>query len=340
MRILHIIDKLNTGGAEKVFIDITHLLAEKGVAVDALLFDATGDMTPQLDSRLKVHVLNRTNKYAVSKMWELHRICSGYDIVHAHMRHVYQYVRLVQFLFNGGYKLVIHDHYGIDKTIPLSLKYIFRPRYYIGVCTALTEWAKTDVGLNAGNVYLLRNTIIPKAIAGTSGSHTRKAMMVANISRVKNIEFAIRLFKKMDWELDIYGNSRDPVYYNELLQLIGDNNKIRIINNVTDFSGLYNRYSLAIHSSRSESGPLVLLEYLVQGLPFITYKTGEVAEVIYNDLPFLLMDSFDMEKWIVQVDKIMQAESLPVKMKEVFNRYFLPGKYVEECLQIYERISC
>lgn len=341
MRILQVIDKLDVGGAEKVFIDLTHLLIGHNIAVDAMLFDATGNMTAQLDKRVSVHVLNRTNKYSVAKMRMLHRICSEYDIVHVHMRHVYQYVRLVQYLFRGKYKVVVHDHYGIDKTIPLSFKYIFKPRHYIGVCRSLTDWAKTDVKLEPKNIHLLRNTIIPAShIRYTPKTNSWDTIMVANISRVKNIGFAIELFKRAGWELDIYGNSRDHVYYNELTTQIGDSSNIRIINDVTDFSKLYDRYALAIHSSVSESGPLVLLEYLANGIPFIAYKTGEVAEVIYNELPLLFMDSFDADEWIRRIGQIKQIEGLPDRMKEIFNKYFAPEKYVEACLRIYEKISC
>jgi glycosyltransferase involved in cell wall biosynthesis len=341
MKVLHVIDRLGVGGAEKVFLDITHLLAARNVAVDALLFDGSGELTDRLDKRVSLHVLNRVNKYSLAKLRQLHKLCSHYTIIHAHMRHVYQYVRLAQLLFRGKYQLLIHDHYGIDKNIPLSLKYVFKPRHYIGVCTSLVDWATSDVKVPSPNVYLLPNIIIPKSDGSyTSNKNTSRAIMVANVSRVKNIEFAIELVSRMDLQLDIYGNNRDESYYNELYQLIGSGAKTRVINDVSDFTHIYSRYDFAIHCSRSESGPLVLLEYLAAGIPFIAYKTGEVAEVIYSELPLLFVDSFDMDEWIRRIDVIKQMHDLPEKMRMVFSKHFSPEKYTEECLRIYERIGC
>lgn len=41
MRILHIITSLNTGGAEKLLVDMIPQLRDKGNLVDILLFDGT-----------------------------------------------------------------------------------------------------------------------------------------------------------------------------------------------------------------------------------------------------------------------------------------------------------
>ncbi|RYD59439.1 MAG: glycosyltransferase [Sphingobacteriales bacterium] len=341
MRVLHVIDKLDVGGAEKVFLDLTHLLANSTIEIGALLFDDSGALTSKMDARVTLYRLKRTNKYSLIKLLALHKISSKYDIVHAHMRHVYRYVRLAQLIFGGKYKLVLHDHYGIDQDIPTSVKGIFKPRYYIGVCTSLTDWAKSKLGIPSDNVYTLANTIIPTATSKyTSSSRSGNAIMVANISRVKNISFAIDLCGRTSRHLDIYGQSRDEAYRTELQRQIANNPKVRIIDDVTDFSGLYNRYDLAIHSSMSESGPLVLLEYLAAGIPFIAYKTGEVAATVYNDLPMLFMNSFNIDEWINKIEEIRVIEDLPEKMRMVFNKYFSTEKYTSECLRIYERIDC
>lgn len=343
MRVLHIIDKLTTGGAEQVFVDITYLLVQHGVAVDALLFDGSGNMMHKLDKRLKVHILHRDNKFSLRKMWELHKICSRYDIVHVHMRHCYQYVRLVQLMFFGRYKLIVHDHYGsyaVDTTVPTGFKGLFKPQYYIGVCLPLVEWAKASVGIDSDKAFLLRNIVLPKQPTAYPRRDAHRAMLVANISRIKHIDYAIGLAQKMKWQLDVYGNVRDEAYHRELTEQIGTDNTINIISNVTGFTELYGRYSMAIHSAKSESGPLVLMEYMAAGLPFIANKTGEVADVVAADLPVLFMDSFDMDKWEERINEIQRDSAMPEKMKAVFEKYFSADKYLEKCMEIYRKVSC
>ena len=57
-------------------------------------------------------------------------------------------------------------------------------------------------------------------------------------------------------------------------------NNISIIQNCYNIEDRLTHYQLALHSSKLEAGPLVLLEYLSQGVPFLSFKTGEVVDKI------------------------------------------------------------
>ena len=338
MKVLHAIDRLQAGGAEKMFVTLTSLLSAANVPVAALLFNSGYELDGELDKGVRLHVLNRRVRFNPVTLYKAHKICSEYDIVHAHLRHVYAYLRLGQLLFRGKYKLLIHDHGAVVQAIPSRLKGVFRPKYYIGVNNTQVIWAKTHLGVSEDKVFLLENTIIPVPPAGGVNSVAKKAMMIANIRRVKNIEFAIGLCQVMGWQLDIYGNVAEKDYHDELIQLIDNDPCIRIISGVTDFSGIYAQYSLAIHSSPAETGPLVLLEYLSAGLPFIAYKTGSAAEKISDFLPVMLMGDFEQSNWAQQIALILSDTKLPQKMKELFHKEFSPAKYIGQCLEIYKRI--
>lgn len=339
MKVLHAIDRLQAGGAEKMFVTLTSLLSAANIPVAALLFNSGYELDHKLDKGVRLRILNRQNRFNPVTLYKAHKICSEYDIVHAHLRHVYAYLRLAQWLFRGKYKLLIHDHGAVVQPIPCRLKGVFRPQYYIGVNNEQVIWAKTHLFVNEDKAFLLENTIIPvKPADGEVNRGTKKAMMIANIRRVKNIEFAIRLCQAMGWRLDIYGNIAEKDYYDELMQLINNNPRIRIISGISDFSGIYGHYNLAIHSSLAETGPLVLLEYLSAGLPFIAYKTGSAAEKISDFLPAMLMNDFDLNNWRQQVALILNDSMLPQKMRELFNQEFSPEKYIGQCLQIYKSI--
>jgi glycosyltransferase involved in cell wall biosynthesis len=337
MKVLQVIDRLNIGGAERVFVNLTKLLVGKGILVDALLFQSGYPLESEISRNSRVHILNRKNKYSLLKLYKAHRICSHYDIVHVHMRHCFAYIKLAQRLFGGRYKIILHDHYGdieIDKTILLRLK-VLKPEYYIGVSNTLLKWGIYDLKMQPSHAFLLGNTIQPQNGHYASARPAKKAILVSNLRPTKNIEFAIKLFKETGWELDIYGNKADEHYYQKLTELIGTTDKIRIISNVTDLSSVYDQYTIAIHCSRSETGPLVLLEYLAYGVPFIAYKTGEVAEIVSKELPQLFMDSFEPNEWKKRIEEIIEMKALPQKQKAIFNKYFSPDAYVQKCLEIY-----
>lgn len=343
MKVLQVIDRLNIGGAERVMLNISQLLAGEGVEVGVLLFNAGFPLDKCIDNRAKIYVLNRSNKYSLQKLKKANSICSGYDIVHVHMRHCYTYVRLAQLLFGGKYKIILHDHYGdieINKSIPTGWNTLFKPRYYIGVSNTLIDWAQHTLNVPANRTWLLANTVIPPINNVSIGNgNMNTILMVANIRQTKNIEFAVNLFKKLDYECTIYGNKTDEVYYSSIVQLIDGNPKIKIIQGISDVWREYNKYSMAVHCGVSETGPLVLLEYLAYGMPFIAYKTGEVAERIYKELPECFMDSFDTSGWVTRIHQIRQ-KNMGDKLKAVFRNHFSPEKYIKQCLEIYSDVSC
>lgn len=338
MRVLHVIDKLNTGGAEKLFVTITQLLASKGTDVAALLFNKGGHLDTQLNTTIKLHILNRQQKFSLAKLYQAHKICSTYDIVHAHLRHVHAYIRLAQWLFRGKYKLLLHDHAAITDEVPVRLKGILKPKYYIGVNTAQANWAMTSIGVEKGNLYLLENTATVSLNSTVAATGTKRAMIIANIRQVKNIEMAIALCKKMMRPLDIYGNIIEQEYFDELKMQIGNDDTIRIIQGVTDFSDIYHQYSIAIHCSHAETGPLVLIEYLAAGLPFIAYQSGSAADAIAQSLPQLFMNNHQIAEWEQCISEIMGDEQLPSKMKSLYRSQFNPEEYINKCLDIYQNV--
>lgn len=338
MKILQVIDRLDAGGAERIFVSMTHLLAEKDIPTGVLLFNDGSALDKELDQRVDVHLLNRNNKFNLFTLYKAHRICKEYHIVHAHLRHVHAYIRLAQLLFGGKYKLVLHDHAAITNDQPVRMRGIFKPRYYIGVNEEQTNWAINTIGIEPANVFLLENTVLAKQESLQVKQSRNKAIMIANIRQVKNIEFAISLCRHAGWNLDLYGNIIEQDYFNKLKGMAGNDGRINIITEVTDFSTLYGQYSLAIHCSPKETGPLVLIEYLAAGLPFIAYQTGSAADTIAAELPQLFMQHFEPSKWEQRIRGIITDTVLPDRMRVLYKKKFNPEDYINKCLQIYESV--
>jgi len=344
MKVLHVIDTLNIGGAERVFLDITSLLAEANIKVGALLYYNQGPWIEQLDKRVELNILNRKNKYSLKELYKTYKVCSRYDIIHAHMSYCYTYITLSRLLFGGKYKVIFHDHNGdhdaFGSEIGLGLKYMFRPHYYIGVSKKLEQWAVSDLKVPEKYAYTLINIIKPNSqIKYQPKPGLKKAFIVSNFRSTKNLEFGIELFDNLDWSLTMFGNCIEPTYYKEILQLAAKHPNITIREGVSDFTNVYNDFGLAIHCAKSESGPLVLLEYLAYGIPFVAYQTGEIADIVQRDLPECFLKTFNTNAWIQKITTIQNDEELPAKLKEVFSRHFSSKAYLKECLKIYEEIN-
>ncbi len=342
IKVLQVIDRLEVGGAERVFLDLVVLLRSEGVPVDVLTISGKGEWYKQIDNGCLHYFLNRTRKFSIVKLRECANICNRYDIVHVHMRYTYTYVRLVQILFRCKFKLVFQDHFGdIDKNqkVPIGLRLIFKPSYYIGVSESLEIWALKTLNLSRDRVWVLRNTIIPtKKVVLSHTIRENRIIMVSNIRRTKNIDFAIDLALRYNFSLDIYGNIVDWDYARNLQEKIKNSNNIKIISGVSEIQPLLINYKMAIHSAESESGPLVLMEYLANGIPFLAYGTGEIYAILKSKTPEFFTHNFSFEDWYERIEMLKCSEWEAKLLKELFNKYFGPETYIKKCLKIYQEI--
>lgn len=344
MRILHIIDTLNIGGAEKTCLNLISMLLDAGHQADCLVVSNKGPLFDFIDKRSKALFLDRKNKYNIRKIKKCAHIASEYDIVHAHMRHTWVYVKLSFLLFGCTSKLIVHDHFGdfaIDTNPTFRLKGPFKPRYYIGVNRSLTDWAERDLKISKDSIFLLENTIIPQH--NNSNKYQGDWIMISNIRQTKNLLFSISLAEKMKRKLVIFGNHDGSSYADEVLKYASDSEFVTIVQGETDIQKYLNNFQLGIHASISETGPLVLLEYLAHGLPFISFDTGEVVNQIKHILPDFVASTFNYEEWITKINSIEQElnlnkEDLHTRLRNIFNEKFSTEAYLRKCLQIYQSV--
>jgi len=338
MKILQVIDRLNVGGAERVCIDISNLLIEKNINVAVLTITEKGELLSFLDSKIKTHCLQRKSKFNFKTMKKMILILNNYDIAHIHMRHTYRYVKFASLFYKLSCKLILHDHFGsiaFDKSIPLFMTNLFKPKFYIGVSNELVNWAEEK--LKVSEVYLLENIIVKKNCSTQQKKNT--VVHVSNIAPIKNQLFSIKLIEKTTYNLVIYGKIKDVKYYEQLkkyLKLNNLENRVSFIHNEKNIQNVLGDFKLGLMSSISESGPLVLIEYLAQSLPFVANKTGQVANILSDDLPFFV-DDFNLDKWLDKMEQVIDYDA--TNLQGYYYKYFNPSDYINKCIEIYKRIE-
>jgi glycosyltransferase involved in cell wall biosynthesis len=134
--------------------------------------------------------------------------------------------------------------------------------------------------------------------------------------------------------LDIIGNIQDENYHKSLKGVFN------IDSSVSNIYDILSDYSLGLCTSKSESGPLVVLEYFISGIPFLSLKTGGVSEILYNYIPECFMDDLNFQSW---VDRILFLEStnfsIPKELiKKVIKKEFDREEYKDRLIKIYEEI--
>ncbi len=342
-RVLLVIDSLESGGAEQVFADIVGLLFGH-ISFDVLLIQPRRDEAYALPNGVNIINLNRIDKWSLKTFGICRSIIKEYDLVHVHMRHTYRYIAVVRKSLINGPKLILHDHYGlidIDRYSAFRIAFLFKPDIYIGVSQLLSRWAKSTWRLKEENNYTLVNLPSQRFLkfVGNNGrsEKTGDLVMVANIKKSKNQIFAAEIAQKLERKLTFIGKRQDADYSNLLFN--GQySTPVEIIEDISDVTTVLSKYKLGIFTSFYESGPLVVLEYLLCGIPFLAYKTGEVASIASRYFPEYFIDNFNLDEWcekirVIELEYACISESL---ISEMIQKEFNTETYRSKLLSIYE----
>lgn len=336
MKILQVIDKLDVGGAEKVFINLTNLLYKEGINVSVLIFINNGKLQGDLLPQINIIQSKRDSKFSLKTFFFIANELKKYDIIHVHMRHVYKYIKVISLVFNLKINIILHDHSSNFTENNFLLKTVLKPKFYIGVSNKLTNWAKKSLKVN--NSYLLQN-VVPQIKNNKKTVLKKGIVLVGNIKPDKNQLFAIRLLPYLDNKLTIIGKIQDNNYFETLqkeiikLSLEG---KVTFIFNEYNVQSILNEYQCAINVSKRESGPLVLIEYLAQNLPFLSYFTGDISLKLKPQLPNFFINNFNYVEWLKKL-KLIDANNQ--NLIEIYNNNFSTTEYIKECLNIYQKIE-
>ncbi|MBN8650215.1 MAG: glycosyltransferase [Cytophagales bacterium] len=318
MRILHVISNLEVGGAEKMVVTIANASVNTGHTVGVCLLVNRGPLVSELDKRVELHELNRQWRFDWKALKTFASLAKQYDLLHVHLKHNVKYVYVVNLLFGIPVPVLLHDHSaevlvtGVPKTkLPFFVVWWLRKQHYLAVSEQLLHWAVVNFGLNPARATWLGNAIACKPVAEVKKeeSDVIKILLVSNFRRIKNIEFAVELVAKMmkremKVTLDIVGKPLDRAYYDEIkntIQVRGLSDKIQIREDVSDISMIIPAYTLGIHCSKAETGPLVLLEFMCGGLPFVAYSSGDVSIDVIKKYPKLIAKEFDVNDWINRI---------------------------------------
>ena len=349
MKILHFIDTLDIGGAERVAITLANIFASEGHEVGMLiLLPGENPLLPLINNNVKIYLLNRKNKLKLAYTKQISSISKDYDIIHVHMRHNLRYFWYSSIFSSIGFnKIFFHDHFGninINQSIDFITKKIISRSIYVGVSKELCEWATSHCEIK--NPYLLENFIQKENIVKKQRNKEGiQLLLVSNIHPRKNIEFAIEIIYELlqegGYTLDIIGQITDNKYYSHLKNIIrtyGLDNIINFNEHCNNIQKILYKYDLALHTSKSEAGPLVLIEYLAQSLPFVAYSTGEVVQKIREKLPILIVDNFDIQHWIKQIHQLLNSNRTLIikKMRTIYSDNYSTDIYYNRCLKIYQ----
>ena len=351
LKVVQVIDRLHIGGAERVLVTLSNLLYEHGHHVTVVTTVTPGPLAASLHKNIPLINLNRRRKWNLFIMLRLIRAVRQFDIVHVHSRHNMRYLWLAKKIFGLQKQVFYHEHHGyrINTKATALEKKMFANVVFIAVSEQLKNWAIQEAGTKPLLTFTLANTVIryvhDKAITKKVATPFTEIVLTGNFVPVKNIAFAIKLLAYLNadkplYKLTIIGSVADKDYYESIVELVKAEKQEAYIDYLTDCNNIQpilHRFDIAIHTATSESGPLVLVEYIAQGLPFVTYETGEVTAQVKGALPTSVLNNFNVEDWASRIKMLQQQNRLQTKeeLATLFEKYYSAEAYYQKCMTIY-----
>jgi glycosyltransferase involved in cell wall biosynthesis len=295
LRVLHVIDSLAVGGAERVLVDLANTI-DRQVVIPSVCVTRAGDMTLERELRSDVIVeqLLRTKTLDIGSMRRFAQILAeqAIDLIHAHGYSSSRFALIARLFSRTRPPLVLHAHSSDppDRTTRLIAR--FGVRHVIGVSPEIVGWAHSMLGVTSAT--LIGNALDPQPYQEAKPAEISQhfaqrprliGVVVANVRPVKDFETLFTALARSQHSQEIgilvAGSTSDEAYVahcRRLLELLGIANQVIFLGRRHDVPELLAAADLGVLSSRRESGPLALLEYMAAGLPFVTTQVGHVGE--------------------------------------------------------------
>lgn len=303
MKVLQIINSLETAGAEKLILDTIPLYVREGIKMDILLlldndFPFTNALR-QLDC-CNIYILkkseNRKDVYNPSAIFSIKKILSNYDIAHLHV-FPSQYFAVFANLLNGGKtKLVLTEHNTSNSRIKNK---VFKPverfmynRYDKVICITdeIKNIYQNYLGLQDKLVTINNGVDINKI--NISEAYTKSDLgynedeklliMVARFEDQKDQDTLIKslLYLPKQYKLLLVGVGKRKKELENLVLKLNLSERISFLGERMDVYKLIKTADFVVLSSHYEGLSLSSVEGLASGKPFIASDVPGLTEIV------------------------------------------------------------
>ena len=340
------IDTLEVGGAESVCLDIFFNITAYGVNAELLVIQGKQKTEYNLAFIKNINYLNRKIKINLVDYFKLMLFLRKYDIIHCHLNHTFHYVKFTQFLFYPflfKLKIVLHDHsFRQSRSIKdIVFSKIFKPHFFIAVTPEKSNWAQSIYGLDIEKSAVLTN-LLPKLctkndLSRTNKNQSKDLVIVGNVKHVKNHKFAALVARELNRSLDIIGKLQDIECSEEVSKV--SEGKVTFMTDISDVSLVLPNYKMGLFTSFNESGPIVLLEYLVAGLPFVSHNVGSIGKILEKYFPEMFLQNLILEEWCGRISELNELHQLDMdKVNFIFDKHFNRNLYFKRLVNIYKTL--
>lgn len=301
MRVLHIINSLNFGGAEKLLFDTLPKFKDKGLEVHLMVL--YGEETFFFKELVKKHSLTiiKTKKlrsvYHISHFFEIRKHLKNYDIVHVHLFPCLYWVAIASIFTRHSSKLLFTEHNTNNRRRDLVVfkyldKFIYK-KYdkIIAISKGVKENLNKHLGNIKHNITEINNGVDTRFFKEANAySHaeiglpkTAKVIIqVASFYPQKDQDTLLKSVALLpeDTHLLLVGSGPLVKDKRELASKLNITNRVHFLGYRDDVSRLLKTAHICVLSSHYEGFGLSIVEGMAAGIPCIGSDVKGLSEVL------------------------------------------------------------
>jgi glycosyltransferase involved in cell wall biosynthesis len=297
--VLHIIDTLGIGGAEKILVGTVNGLP--GFQHHVVYLSGSDEMAANLPANCKILKLNCRTKFDIPYCaYKLNKYIrsNNIEIIHSHLFISSVVARLAcpknVKLFTTIHSLPSKNYFANSRFAKWLEKLTYKKRHHIiAICQEVYNDYKKCIGIK-GPYTVLYNYVddvyYKDQYRKMNFTDTLRLVSVGNLKKAKNYHFLVEAFKNMpkNISLDIYGSG--PLEHELQSEIDKHNLNIRLCGVRKDIQNVLCKYDAFIMSSKFEGQPISLLEAMACGMPAVLSDIPVLREVTNSKAIFFSLE--------------------------------------------------
>jgi glycosyltransferase involved in cell wall biosynthesis len=326
MRIVQLIDSLETGGAERMAVNYANLLSDNIEFSGIIVTRKEGSLVSELSDKVPYCFLNKKKTVDIAALRKLYYFLKNnkIEVLHAHSTSFFSAVLVKIFL--PKLKLIWHDHYGKSEFLHERKSAVLKISSYffsgiIAVNQHLKKWAESQ--LNCKKVIYFPNFTPQQSsqIKGETvllGTERKRILCLANLRAQKDHFLLLKVAQKLrathpDWSFHLVGKDFEDAYSASIRTSIAQmklQQTVYLYGSRNDSAAIIDQSDIGILTSSSEGLPVSLLEYGIHQLPVVVTAVGEIPMVIQNHKNGFLVQSGDADEFFNALVQLIDNPNL------------------------------
>ena len=354
--IMHLIDSLDAGGAERMAVNVANHLPRSRYQVHLCVTRREGPLRSEISPDVKYLCLNRKSTFDLSAVKCLVNYIRAHNIEILHAHSTSLFLARWAGLFSPSSKIIWQVHFGRQaiKSRPAGI-YRFLTggvSRIIVVDPSLLEWCRNKLGMKGGRARFIPNFVSKpkdlKPVSNLPGKPGSRIVCLANLRPEKDHRSLLQAAAKVVQQISgvhllLVGEAFDPSYLNLIkkeIDQMGLSGDVSLLGERADIWGILQACDIGVLSSASEAFPLALLEYGAAGLPVVATNVGSCAEILEEGRAGILVPPREPEKLAAALISLLgdpeQRRIFGDRLRNRVRENYSPESGIQKICEVYE----